>query len=129
MKTKIIALSFLSALFFNSCYVEEAPHADVRVDDIYESYMTVYEDIYVNGRWIQVESRLLALEIEFENNGNQLARNVQAFVQIHDVYGGFHEYKLSIGNIPPYADKWYYFTSNIDESAIANYEIFVDWYE
>jgi len=130
MKTKIIFLSALiSAVLFNSCYVEEAPHADVHVDEIYESYLVVYEDIYVNGRWIEVESHLMQLEIEFENNGDKIARNVQAFIQIHGIYGGFHEYEIPLGDIPPYREVWYDFTSNLDESVIADYEVFVDWYD
>ena len=131
MKAKIIiALVFLPAAFlFNSCYVEEAPHADVHVDEIYESTMVVYEDIYVNGRWIEVESHLLSLEIEFENYGNKMAHDVQAFVQIYDIYGGMHEYELNLGDIPPYADRWHNFTSNVDESVVEDYEIFVDWYD
>lgn len=128
MKTKIIfTLAVFSAIFFNSCYVEQAPHADVMVDEVYESHVIVYEEIYVNGRWIEIESFLFALDIEFENNGNKMAHDVEAHVQIYDIYGGFHEYELYLGDIPPYSEKWVDFTSNIDESVIENYEIFVDW--
>lgn len=128
MKTKIIfSLAILSAILFNGCYVEEAPHADVHVDEIYESYLVVHEDIYINGRWIQVESHLLQLEIEFENIGNRVAHDVLANIQIHDIYGGFHEYEVHLGNIHPHEEVWYDFTSNLDESVIEDYEIFIDW--